>query len=125
MATTQDFVNWVCGPKILPEFLFYVFRGMRQEFRRLIQGSTHQTIYMPDVWKFRTPLTPVAEQRGIVEYIRQQNRRLDELVDRVTAAISRLHEYRSALISAAVTGKIDVRNRHPKPEQEAAEAPCP
>ena len=43
-ATTQDFVNWVCGNRTRPEYLLYVFRGMRQEFRRLTMGSTHQTI---------------------------------------------------------------------------------
>jgi type I restriction enzyme, S subunit len=46
MATTQDFVNWVCGPSLRPEYLLYVFRSMHHELRRLTMGSTHQTIYM-------------------------------------------------------------------------------
>lgn len=46
MATTQDFVNWVCGPTLRPEYLLYVFRSMGQEFARLTMGSTHQTIYL-------------------------------------------------------------------------------
>lgn len=33
MATTQDFVNWVCGPKIVPEFLLFVFRAMSKGVR--------------------------------------------------------------------------------------------
>ncbi len=33
MATSQDFVNWICGSRIMPEYLWYVFRGMRQELR--------------------------------------------------------------------------------------------
>jgi type I restriction modification DNA specificity protein len=52
MATTQDFVNWVCGPTLRPEYLLYVFRSMQPEFRGLTMGSTHQTIYMPDVARF-------------------------------------------------------------------------
>ena len=43
MATSQDFVNWVCGPTVRAEYLLYVFRSMQQEFRGLTMGSTHQT----------------------------------------------------------------------------------
>jgi type I restriction enzyme S subunit len=109
MATTQDFVNWVCGPNLRPEYLLYVFRSMQQEFRRLTMGSTHQTIYMPDVGGFSTPLPPIAEQDRIVVFVREHARRIDALVARVRDAIARLKELRTALISAAVTGKIDVR----------------
>lgn len=108
MATTQDFVNWVCGPRIKPEYLLYVFRAMSQEFRRLVMGSTHQTIYMPDVGQFMTPLPPVSEQDRIVAHIRHETARIDALVAKVREAIGRLKEYRSALITAAVTGQIDV-----------------
>jgi type I restriction enzyme S subunit len=109
MATTQDFVNWVPGPAILSDYLLFVFRAMTPEFGRLTMGSTHQTIYMPDVGRFVTPLPPVDEQRGMVEFIRAETARLDALVAKVREAIALLKEYRTALISAAVTGKIDVR----------------
>jgi len=109
MATTQDFVNWVCGPTLRPEYLLYVFRSMEHEFRRLTMGSTHQTIYMPDVGGFSTPIPPVSEQDQIVAVIRKETARIDALVAKVREAIERLKELRTALISAAVTGKIDVR----------------
>ena len=38
MATSQDFVNWVCGPDLLPEYLYYVFLSSKGEFNRLQQG---------------------------------------------------------------------------------------
>jgi type I restriction enzyme S subunit len=109
MATTQDFVNWVCGPALRPEFLLYVFRAMGQEFRRLTMGSTHQTIYMPDVGEFSTPIPPVSEQESIVACIREEAVRIDALEAKIVEAIEHLKEFRTALISAAVTGKIDVR----------------
>ena len=109
MATTQDFVNWVCGERIRPEYLLYVFRSMGREFRRLTMGSTHQTIYMPDVGKFSTPVPPVREQDEIITFVRAEAARIDKLTDKVRNAIDRLKEFRAALISAAVTGKIDVR----------------
>jgi len=109
MATTQDFVNWVCGSTLRPEFLLYVFRSMQYEFRRLTMGSTHQTIYMPDVGRFSTPIPPTTEQDQIVTFIRKESARIDSLIAKIRDAIDRLTEFRTALISAAVTGKIDVR----------------
>ena len=109
MATTQDFANWVCGPNIRPEYLLYVFRGMGQEFKRLTMGSTHQTIYMPDIGKLCTAVPPPEEQDKIVEFIRAQTARLSVLKMSIGDQIGKLKEYRTALISAAVTGKIDVR----------------
>ena len=109
MATTQDFVNWVCAPSLRPEFLLYVFRAMEPEFRRLTMGSTHQTIYMPDVGRFLTPVPQLVEQDEIVAFVRDETARVDALIAKVREALNLLTEYRTALISAAVTGKIDVR----------------
>lgn len=114
MATTQDFVNWICGPLLQPEYLLYVFRAMELEFRRLTMGSTHQTIYMPDVGGFSTPVPPVPEQRQIVAFIRERTATMDILTARIRQAIDNLREFRIALISAAVTGKIDVRGVVPR-----------
>lgn len=109
MATTQDFANWVCGPRLLPEFLLYVFRSMGGEFERLMMGSTHNTIYMPDVQSLCFALPPMTEQAEVVEYARFKAREFDELAGSAQRAIALLQERRAALISAAVTGKIDVR----------------
>ena len=118
MATTQDFVNWVCGPKIVPEFLLFVFRAMSKEFERLKYGSTHNTIYMPDIFSFRAPLPSLIEQGEIVSNVRESLRRLDGSFDDLLRSKELLQERRSALISAAVTGQIDVRGL--VPEAEAA-----
>jgi type I restriction enzyme S subunit len=109
MATTQDFVNWVCGPKIAPEFLLFVFRAMSKEFERLKYGSTHNTIYMPDIFSFRVALPSLIEQGEIVSNVRESLRRLDGSFDDLLSSKELLQERRSALISAAVTGQIDVR----------------
>lgn len=109
MATTQDFANWVCGERLLPEFLLYVFRSMQAEFKRLNMGSTHQTIYMPDIRAFRCPLPSVEEQDMIVAHIRTVLAKLDALTEKAQQAITLQKEHRTALIAAAVTGKIDVR----------------
>ncbi len=50
-----------------------------------------------------------AEQTAIADYLDRETAKLDNLKEKIEIAIARLQEYRSALISAAVTGKIDVR----------------
>ena len=110
MATTQDFANWVCGDRLRPEFLLHVLRSMQGEFSRLMMGSTHNTIYMPDIQALRFALPPVEEQERIHAFLRNETTRFDCLTDEARRAIDLLQERRTALISAAVTGQIDVRN---------------
>ena len=54
-------------------------------------------------------LPPLAEQRAIAAFLDRETAKLDTLVAKVRAAIECLKELRAALISAAVTGRIDVR----------------
>jgi type I restriction enzyme S subunit len=109
MATSQDFVTWTCGPRLLPHFLLWCLRAMRPDLLgRLAMGSTHKTIYVPDLQMLRIPLPPLEEQERIVHTIRRQNARVDTLTDKVRRQQELLRERRQALITAAVTGQFDV-----------------
>ncbi|WP_459703431.1 restriction endonuclease subunit S [Stutzerimonas marianensis] len=66
MATSQDFVNWVCGPSLSNEYLKYVLLAERDSFLRFASGTTHQTIYFPEVKAFHIALPPLSEQKEIV-----------------------------------------------------------
>lgn len=109
LAVSQDFAAWICGARLNAEFLLIVLQAMRREFARLMMGSTHQTIYMPDIEAFQIPLPPIAEQAKIIDHVATALTSVDALNDACEAGIKLLHERRAALISAAVTGKIDVR----------------
>ena len=69
-------------------------------------------------WRFQTepfknfplPYPPINEQQEIVVFINKQTAKIDGLTQRTQQSIALLKEHRTALISAAVTGKIDVRN---------------
>lgn len=52
---------------------------------------------------------PLPEQAAIAAYLDKKTAKLDALVGKVEEAVERLQEYRTVLITAAVTGKIDVR----------------
>ena len=58
--------------------------------------------------ELRIPVPPIPEQNAIAEYLDRETSKLDALVGKVDDAVERLQEYRTAVITAAVTGKIDV-----------------
>lgn len=109
MATSQDYWNWVCGPSLNPEYLAWVLRGMRQEINAAVAGSTHKTIYQTTAASFRIPVPPLVEQERIACYINEQTARIDELISESEDLITLSQERRAALITAAVTGQINVR----------------
>jgi type I restriction enzyme S subunit len=62
-----------------------------------------------DLGGFAVLVPPIEEQTSIVQTIEYQAGKMDRLIVSVESAVRRLNEYRSSLISAAVTGQIDVR----------------
>jgi len=109
MATSQDFVTWTCGPLLDPRYLLLCLRAMRQDLLgRLAQGSTHQTIYMPDIESIRISLPPLEEQQEIVKAVWRSLNKIDKIIDLLNHQIELLTEHRQALITAAVTGQIEV-----------------
>jgi type I restriction enzyme S subunit len=70
MATSQDFVNWVCDDDRLDwRFLKWALLAERQALRRWAHGTTHQTIYFPEVKAFHINLPPRSEQRAIASVV--------------------------------------------------------
>ncbi|WLH58122.1 MULTISPECIES: restriction endonuclease subunit S [Pseudomonas] len=109
MATSQDFAVWTCTSELFNEYLYYVLLAMKPDFDRLMMGSTHKTIYMPDIEAIRLARPPVDEQRGIVSALSGQLGRFKIVIDKTERSIELLKEHRSALITSAVTGQIDLR----------------
>jgi len=72
-------------------------------------AGRNRTIRLAQFFDEEIPLPPLTDQHEIVRKFRHEERRNDALLAKVREAIERLKEYRTALISAAVTGKIDVR----------------
>ncbi|QIP84517.1 hypothetical protein GLX30_11335 [Streptomyces sp. Tu 2975] len=79
MATSQDFATWTCGPKLLPRYLLHALRGMSPDLKRVATGSTHKTIYMPDIEQLRVPLPTREEQRRIADFLDGETARIDAL----------------------------------------------
>jgi len=109
MATSQDFATWTCGRLIRPRFLLLCLRAMRRDLLgRLAMGSTHKTIYMPDIEALRVPLPEIGEQDAIIDAVWLRLRQTDAVTDGLHRQIELLQEHRQALITAAVTGQLIV-----------------
>lgn len=82
------------------------------QYNRYIRGLTtyDRSVREDDFLNIEALIPPLPEQHAISAFLDRQTAEIDELVNKVQEAIDRLKEYRTALISAAVTGKIDVRD---------------
>ena len=95
MATSQDFVNWVCGPNLDSRLLLYLLLSEVDSLSRFAYGTTHQTIYFPEVKAFHVCVPLLAEQRaiagvlGALDYKIEQNRRTARALERLARAIFR------------------------------------
>ena len=106
MATTQAFVTWFCGPRLDPRYLLLVMNAMKPEFDRLAYGSTHLTIYFPDIEQLRVPLPPIEVQRTIADYLATETARIDSLIEKKQLMIERLEERFESFVFTAVTQGI-------------------
>jgi hypothetical protein len=66
MATSQDFVNWICTKNLHHDFLKYLFIAEGDGLLRFASGAVHQTIYFPEVKAFHICYPPLSEQERIV-----------------------------------------------------------
>ena len=82
---------------------------IRSKKASMSRGSTIKHIYASQLRSVRVPMPPLPEQHAIVAYLDRETARIDELTAKVEEAIELLGEYRTALITAAVTGQVDVR----------------
>lgn len=80
-----------------------------EQLKIMSNATTIEAIYSQSLKEVWLPIPPIPEQESIIEYIDSETTQIDKLIYKVESAIDRLQEYRTALITAAVTGKIDVR----------------
>ena len=103
--------------KVNSQFFVWVMNAqfMRSQIEQALSGGNGLANNLPQssLLAFWLAIPPEHEQGAIAELINEQTGRIDELIAEGELAVELLQERRSALISAAVTGKIDVRGWQP------------
>jgi len=107
-------VNQACAAFVDPihldaQFTYYWLQMRRSTLIALSAGGGQPNLSQDDLRQIRIPAPSIDEQRHIVEFLDATLERYALLEARIGEAIEELYEYRQALISAAVTGQIDVR----------------
>lgn len=104
MATTQAFVTWTAGPELFDRYLLYVVGAMAPEWERLAYGSTHLTIYFPDLEAIRVPVPPIEEQRRIADFLDDRVTRIDNIIRLREAQLAKLAELKNERLGEVVSG---------------------
>ena len=100
-----------------PEWLNYLLNstGVLGMARSMALLSVNQANLNPTKYQqVIVPIPALSEQQTIAGFLRCETSKIDALISKVRQAIDHLKEFRTALISAAVTGKIDVREAAPR-----------
>lgn len=97
MATSQDFVNWVCGPDLHPEFLMHLLIASRTPIRALGSGAVHKTIYFPTVKQFGVCVPSRMEQERIASQLTEQLAAAAALISRCRDQLAAVEVLPSAL----------------------------
>jgi type I restriction enzyme, S subunit len=113
IALAQRVIKFRCEPlKLDNYFAKYWMMGtpFQGHLSSLATGSTAMGIKASKLFALRIVVPPIDEQRQIVAHLDAMLRKFDAMESKVQGVIDRLIEYRTALITAAVTGQIDVRD---------------
>lgn len=94
-----------------PEYLGFVLKSRIafNQMEHISRGGTMGVINLGLVAEVLVPIPPVEEQVAMLDHLDRETKKIDALLGKLREHIEKLREYRTALISAAVTGKIDVR----------------
>lgn len=100
-----------CADSLLPEYLMMLLQSSQAHyyFDLEVTGTTIYNLSLNSIRQMRVCIPPKQEQLKIHEFCESQQNKYDTLIEKASTAIRLMQERRTALISAAVTGKIDVR----------------
>jgi type I restriction enzyme S subunit len=128
----ENFERGIINPRLLKvepninlinsEFLLSVLRSdfIFKQFESHSRGGTMGVINLEILSRLILTIPPLHEQAQILEYLKSQTKVIDDSIAQESKKIELLKEYRQALISEVVTGKVDVRDWEPKNKEVAA-----
>lgn len=107
--------------KLYPEFLLHFLKSeiIKIQLNSAMVGSTFKRINVDDIRNYIVVIPPFDEQKEILKFLKINTKQYDSLISSAEKQINLMKERRTALISSAVTGKIDVRHWQ-NPQQDLA-----
>lgn len=109
LISNQTFIGIIPKNDLNSTFLYYLMSASSQELQAIGKGAIQQYLSREEFSHLKIASPPLPEQHAIAAFLDRETARIDGIIEKINGSIEKLNEYRSALISAAVTGKIDVR----------------
>lgn len=106
MATSQDFVNWVCGPELDPAFLLAALVNSGDYLRSIAEGAIHKTIYVPAAKALQICMPPIALQRAAVAALDERRASLTAVSTALQRQLAEADALDAALLRAAFSGQL-------------------
>ena len=105
-----------CKSKIVNVYLlrYLTSNSVLNYLHSTTEGTTIKNISLDTLRNLKIPLPSNPEQQQILDFIKKETSTIETLISKYQKQIELMQEYRTALISQAVTGKIDVREWKPK-----------
>jgi type I restriction enzyme S subunit len=120
-ANCVDLIIIRRSPDVMPEFAAYFANSdpAKMQYGAGAEGALQQHFNIDTAKNLLVPIPPLPEQRAIVDHLVSEEGKFRHAMSTMQRSVDTLTEYRSALITSAVTGKIDVRGAAER--KEAAE----
>lgn len=118
MATSQDFVTWSCTEALDPRYLMYALLSEGDDIREFGRGTTHTTIYFPEIRAFTIKLAPLEEQLEIVRRIEEAFARIDRLVVDVERSLHLIDGVEQRILARAFSGQLVEQNSDDEPAEQ-------
>ena len=106
MATSQDFATWTCSEALEPEYLMYALLSEGEDIKKFGEGSTHTTIYFPEIRAFNIKLAPLEEQREIVRRIETAFAKIDRLAAEAAKALKLVGHLDQRILAKTFAGEL-------------------
>lgn len=120
MATSQGFVNWICGKYLVPRFLQLLFVAENPFLHSISEGVAHTTIYFPEAKAFHICLPPLAEQQRIVAKIEALLSQVNTSREKLAKVPEVMKQFRTSVLKSALEGGLTKDWRSNNPEIESA-----
>ncbi|HFD6682105.1 TPA: restriction endonuclease subunit S [Providencia alcalifaciens] len=113
LGKSAAYIN--CDEKLTPHFLMYFLQSnnAKRYYSTEVTGTTIFNLSLNSIRQMNIPLPSLEEQISITLYCQRELEKYNFLINKAETLINYIQERKTALISAAVTGKIDVRDWKP------------
>lgn len=115
MATSQDFATWTCTEALVPKFLMYALMAEGENIRKFGKGTTHTTIYFPEIRALHICLAPLEEQHEIVRCIDAAFAKIDRLAAEAERALELTDRLDQKILAKAFRGELVPQDPNDEP----------